>query len=72
MSFLVDLHHVTSCRCDRPLSLGPQVIRLRPAPHSRTAIKSNSLKVLPANQLRPCEKKPCPPSRGGNDLSYVL
>ena len=51
MSILASVHHLTHYLYDRPVTLGPQIIRLRPAPHSRTRVVSQSLKVTPANHF---------------------
>src|SRR5262245_35169185 len=47
MSIQVKLHHRTRYRYDRLVSLSPQIVRLRPAPHSRTPVSSYALRVEP-------------------------
>ncbi len=48
MAIHVALNHVTHYRYDRRVTLSPQVVRLRPAPHCRTPILAYSLRVEPA------------------------
>ena len=51
MGIHVALSHITTYRYDRPITLGPQVVRLRPAPHSRTPILSYSMTVTPRDHF---------------------
>src|SRR6185369_12929636 len=44
-------NHVTHYRYDRPIMVGPQVVRLRPAPHARTPILAYSQRVTPAKHF---------------------
>ncbi|KQP25571.1 DUF2126 domain-containing protein [Aeromicrobium sp. Leaf272] len=51
MSIKVSLRHRTTYRFDRPVALGPHVVRLRPAPHSRTPIDAYAMKVSPGEHF---------------------
>ncbi|MCI4661644.1 MAG: transglutaminase family protein [Neomegalonema sp.] len=51
MSIHVGLTHKTSYKYDRHIGMGPQIVRLRPAPHARTPILSYSMKVSPSDHF---------------------
>src|SRR6202012_1855024 len=51
MSIKVALEHRTSYTFDRLVGVYPHVVRLRPAPHSRTPIEAYSLRIEPADHF---------------------
>jgi len=58
LTIRVAINHITEYRFDRPITLHPHVVRLRPSPHCRTAIESYSLKVSPTNHFLNWQQDP--------------
>jgi uncharacterized protein (DUF2126 family) len=58
MTIRIALNHRTSYRYDRLVSLSPQIIRLRPAPHARTPVLGYSLKVRPQDHFENWQQDP--------------
>ena len=58
MSIKVALEHRTAYTFDRPVTVHPHVVRLRPAPHCQATIESYSLTVTPANHFLNWQQDP--------------
>ena len=67
MAIKVALRHVTHYTYDRLVELGPQIIRLKPAPHTRALLDSYSLSITPKNHFLNWQQDPF-----GNYIARVI
>lgn len=58
MSIKAAIYHLTHYKYDRPVVLQPQIIRLQPAPQSKTKVLSHSLRVSPSNHFVNLQQDP--------------
>lgn len=68
MTICVALNHRTEYHYDRLTTIHPQIIRLRPAPHTRTPVKSYSLRVSPDDHFVNWQQDP----HGNFQARYVF
>ncbi|MGN6777073.1 DUF2126 domain-containing protein [Rhizobium sp.] len=58
MAIKASIYHLTHYKYDNPVRLGPQIIRLKPASHSKTRVLSHALKVTPSNHFVNLQQDP--------------
>lgn len=59
MSITATITHITDYQCDKRITMGPQVMGLRPAPHSRTRILAFSQLPFPQGNSAKADSLTC-------------
>ena len=72
MPIRVALHHRTEYKYDRLTELGPQVVRLRPAPHCRTPIRAYCDMTLPGELCTEVQEEHRGRTHEGSRLDFLM